>query len=410
MRGTRVISWGFGLLLSLGAVSSARADVPAGYKGTPYMGKPWPLPGRIDFENYDDGGMGVGWRVDDHTGNFGVGGCPGNSYRATLPHPQLCETNTNPGEIDLYSAGAKKGTKYPSDAMPQSIYIGYAHGVDWVKLTVNVAKAGMYKLSSTWGSEPGGAGGIHFQILMNDVMKADVMLTGTGGYHNWVDFPDFATVQLDAGVQVLQFAVKSNHVNYDYLQFSLVNADGSVDPGNSMGSPGGGAAGASGGAAGASGGAAGASGNAGASGAAGASGGAAGASGNAGASGAAGASGTAGTSGGAAGNAGDPGAAGSGVAGDAGGTAGASSPGGSAGESGAAGAAGASSAAGAPGTGTAGTSGSSSGGGAGVSGHRASSSSGCSYAAPAEPRPTTPTGVVGFLLLTLAAVRRRRAR
>ena len=38
----------------------------------------------------------------------------------------------------------------------------------------------MYKLSSTWGSEPGGATGIHFQVLFNDVMKADVTLPGTG--------------------------------------------------------------------------------------------------------------------------------------------------------------------------------------------------------------------------------------
>jgi MYXO-CTERM domain-containing protein len=208
----------------------SRADIPAGYKGTPYMGTPWPIPGRIEFENYDDGGQDVAWHVDDHTGNFGQGGCAGNDIRMGI-HPQICRTNTSTGENDLYSAGPQKGTHYPSDAMPQSYYIGYTHPSDWVKLTVNVATAGTYKISSTWASDPAGAGGIKMQILFNDKVKADVSLTGTGGYHNWVEFPDFATVQLDAGVQVLQFAPKSFHLNYDYLQISLVKADGTVDPG-----------------------------------------------------------------------------------------------------------------------------------------------------------------------------------
>jgi len=150
-------------------------------------------------------------------------------------HPQICRTNTSVGEVDLYSMGPLKGTHYPSDAMPQSYYIGYTHPTDWVKLTVNVATAGTYKVSSIWASDPAGAGGIKFQMLFNDKVKADVSLTGTGGYHNWVEFPDFATVELEAGVQVFQFAPKSFHLNYDYVQFSLVTADGGVDPGNSDG-------------------------------------------------------------------------------------------------------------------------------------------------------------------------------
>jgi MYXO-CTERM domain-containing protein len=237
-------------------VAPSRADVPAGYKGTPYMGTPWPIPGRIEFENYDDGGENVGWRVDDSTGNFGQGGCAGNDLRMGV-HPQICRSNTSVGEVDLYSMGPQMGKHYPSDAMPQSYYIGYTHPSDWVKVTVNVATAGTYKVSSVWASDPGGAGGIKFQMLFNDTMKADVSLTGTGGYHNWVEFPDFATVQLDAGVQVFQFAPKSFHLNYDYVQFSLVTADGGVDPGNSDG---GSMAGAGGGGAGSAG-AAGAGGN-----------------------------------------------------------------------------------------------------------------------------------------------------
>lgn len=250
----------------------ALAQVPADYTGTPFMGTPWPVPGRIDFENYDDGGQGVGWSVDDHTGNFGVGGCGGNLYREDMPHPQICVTNAVEG--DVYSAGANMGMPYPLDGS-ESMYIGYTHGVDWVKLTVDVKQAGTYTLSSTWASEGGGADGIKMQISMNDVLVADVSLDGTGGYHNWVDFTDFATVELQAGVQVLQFAAKSQHLNYDYLQLTLqlpgggtddgsgnagaagsggmagAGGDDGIGPGGAAGAPSGGVGGASAGAAGA---------------------------------------------------------------------------------------------------------------------------------------------------------------
>lgn len=240
--------------------SHAHAAVPAGYLGTPFGGTPRPLPGRVELEDFDEGGQGVAWSVDDHTGNFGEGGCAANAYRNGI-HPQLCKTNTNPNEVDIYSMGPMMGQKYPSDAMPQSIYIGYTHAVDWVKITVNVTVAGTYKVSSTWASEPGGADGIKVQLSFNDVLKADAKLPGTGGYHNWVAAPDFATVELEAGVQVLQFAAKSMHLNYDYLQFSRVLPGGGVDTGG--GPAGGGGSGAGGSASGGSA-AAGASGAAGA--------------------------------------------------------------------------------------------------------------------------------------------------
>lgn len=253
------LAFAFGLFVASHA-THVRAAVPAGYAGTPFKGTPTSLPGRVDFENYDEGGQNVAWSVDDHTGNFGEGGCAANNYRTALPHPQLCLTN-NGNEVDTYTMGPLLGQKYPSDAMPQSIYIGYTHGVDWVKVTVNVTKAGTYKLSSTWGSEPSGADAIKFQISFNDVLKADVKLPGTGGYHNWVAFPDFATVELEAGLQVLQFAAKSQHLNYDYVQFSLVLPGGGVDDGS--GASGGGGAGGSASGGNASGGNAGAPGSAG---------------------------------------------------------------------------------------------------------------------------------------------------
>ena len=258
---------GLGVALAISLVGTiAHAAVPVGYTGTPFGGTPRAIPGRIDFEDFDEGGENISWDVDDHTGNFGEGGCAANAYREGI-HPQLCQTNTNPGENDVFTAGPMMGTKYPSDAMPQSIYIGYTHGVDWVKITVDVKQAGSYKLSTTWASEAGGAGVINPEISFNDVVKATPALAGTGGYHNWIAYPDFATIELEAGVQVLKFLAKTQHLNYDYLQFSLVLPGGGVDDGsgNAGGSGGAGAGGGAGAAGAAAGGASGAGGAAGGS-------------------------------------------------------------------------------------------------------------------------------------------------
>lgn len=251
----------------------AAAQVPAGYAGTPFGGTPRAIPGRIDFEDFDVGAEEVSWRQDDDTGTQFGDGCAGNSYRPDNPHPQLCMTN--PVEGDQYSAGPLMGMSYPLDESG-SIYIGYTHVGEWVKITVNVAQAGTYLLSSTWASEGGGDGGVAFQLLFNDVEKADVSLPGTGGYHNWVAHDDFAMVELDAGVQVMQFIAGSQHLNYDYLQFSLMLPGGGVDDGSGGAAAGGaGGAGGAAGAGGAGGATAGAGGAGGAGGAAGGAGGAA---------------------------------------------------------------------------------------------------------------------------------------
>ena len=59
------------LLPILLTFSTAMADVPATYKGLPYGGAPRSIPGRIDFEDYDLGGVNVAWKTDNKAGTAG---------------------------------------------------------------------------------------------------------------------------------------------------------------------------------------------------------------------------------------------------------------------------------------------------------------------------------------------------
>ena len=237
--------------------------MPAGYKGTPHLGSPKAIPGRVNLIDYDEGGSGVGFQVV-HVGDVG---CAGYDYRADKPTPTLCKTSAT--EKDHWSAGPMMGTQFPSPDT-SDYYVGAIRPGDWVQVTVDVKTAGMYQLSTTWAS----AANIDVKISFNGTLATEFKMNTTGDYHNWVPGPAFATVPLEAGVQVMRFQSVTEHVNMDYVQFALKGAGGTLDP-----SGGGGASGTAG--------ATGAAGTAGAAGAAGSSG-TAGATGEAGASGAAG--------------------------------------------------------------------------------------------------------------------------
>ncbi len=201
------------LLAALAAAIPTLADIPVGYKGTPYLGTPWPIPGRIDFENYDLGGLNIAWKSDDKAGQ---GVAPGSTAanRANdgeKEHPAFWITNSNVGEVDKFA----DGSLYPSAENPKSIYIGAAHATDYNNTTVNVAKAGTYWISAHFASEPNQ---IKCHLSFNGINKTPgLTLAGTSSYHAWRYYKNMAKVELEAGVQVMQFMLDANHLNWDYV-------------------------------------------------------------------------------------------------------------------------------------------------------------------------------------------------
>ena len=148
--------------------ASARAAIPADYKGLPFdpavaggpklpagvKAGPYTIPGRLDFINYDMGGDGVGYHAGDHITKGGAG------YRvdgqtATLSWTGQCIPNVGnaPCMNVWYDTSATlDGTKYPS-ATSEDFSIGAVQNGDWFNLTVNVTTArARCSLSSTWAS------------------------------------------------------------------------------------------------------------------------------------------------------------------------------------------------------------------------------------------------------------------
>jgi hypothetical protein len=274
------------------ASAPALAAIPAGYMGTPFdpakaggvgivppsvKAGPYAIPGRISFVNYDMGGDGVGYHTDAHYTTKA-----GDGYRSDRPSATMSKTRPDAPDI-YYDTGmaALDGTVYPN-ATDLDFYVGSVHPGDWFNYTVDVKTAGTYALSqvfSTGNGPPGGEGG-------DGQMELDIFVNGTkmtswhtvfpdyqdkANFHNWKPYPTYATLTLEAGLQVIKFQAPYKHLNLDYVDFALMASVGAAGSGGGAG-----AAGATGAAGDASGGGAGSVGSSGSSGAAGSSTGAAG--------------------------------------------------------------------------------------------------------------------------------------
>jgi hypothetical protein len=183
---------------------------PEKYKGTPYKGVAQEIPGRVELENFDDGGLNVGFNTNHHDEDQ----ASGKAYRPK-PWPNICITNAPKDGPDKFM----DGKRYPwEDTSKEGYYIGYTRPGDWVKCTVNVKKAGVYKVSSTFASDPDK---FSFSLSFNDGKPVEVKGEGTKSYHKWKVFDNLTSVKLEEGLNVMLFKVNIEHLNYDYLEFTF---------------------------------------------------------------------------------------------------------------------------------------------------------------------------------------------
>ncbi len=228
------------LLTTIFLTSASHAGIPAGYMGKPYPPESAPkeIPGKINFHDYDMGGLNVGFYADDRAGQGTWGGSPaGRENDGSGSWPAFYMTWHSDRDY-FFAAGSTVGVPYPSADTAAALhhwYIGASHGSNWTKWTVHVAKAGKYWISSIFGGQ-----NANFSMtisFLNGAAMAKtplVTLPGTNDYHKWIAYPNFASIQLDTGVQVLFFQNGGVHLNQDFLLFSSDSTNGvtGIQPAN----------------------------------------------------------------------------------------------------------------------------------------------------------------------------------
>ncbi len=225
-------------------VSLSSAAVPPDYQGVPYpLGSaPKEILGRIDFHDYDKGGPGISFVEDDMASGHWGGCCAGlrdtGIYADGDPdHPSFTRTNLVGYPPDtFYAAGVSypNGVPFPSpdtSFAANDWYIGACHSNNWFNVTIHVPKPGKYWMSAFWTAM---LDTIQYQVFFigtqysatKDTIKTDtVNLSGTNSYHAWRKCANFASIQLDSGVQIMKFYNESWHLNQDYLYFSADSGD-----------------------------------------------------------------------------------------------------------------------------------------------------------------------------------------
>lgn len=140
----------------------------------PFHGAPSAIPGKIQAEDFDNGGQNVGY-YDEATKN------QGGQYRPT--ERIGIETTTDVGG---------------------GFDVGFTSQGEWLNYTVNVAASGWYTLHVRVASQPSG-GTFHFALDGRDVSGV-LSLPATGGFQTWTTM-DVPNVRLEAGVHILQLVM-----------------------------------------------------------------------------------------------------------------------------------------------------------------------------------------------------------
>jgi subtilisin family serine protease len=188
---------------NLGATNASvpiSVQVVAPPTSTPFGGQPAPIPGLIEFENFDDGGDGIAYH-DLTSGNTG------GQYRQT--------------NVDI-EATTDVGGGYS---------LGWNSAGEWLKYTVSVAATGSYKMEARVATT--GTGGIfHIEVDGADATGA-LIVPGTGGWQTWRSIA-LDGIPLTAGVHVLKVSFDTNGTtgwmgNFNFMRWTASIA-GNVPP------------------------------------------------------------------------------------------------------------------------------------------------------------------------------------
>jgi len=167
---------------------------PAG--GSPYGGTPAAIPGTVQIENYDLGGLGVGYFNTDTVNHFGQYRTDGVSIETT---------SDTGGGFD----------------------VGWISPGEWLNYTVSVASAGSYTVSFRAASATTG-GTLHLESG-GTTLTGSVAVPGTGGWQTWESLPP-VSLTLAAGTQTLRLVFDSGSFNLNDMTFAATTSSSGSPP------------------------------------------------------------------------------------------------------------------------------------------------------------------------------------
>ncbi len=183
----------------LGISTSDSVQVTVLGNGTPFLGQPVTVPGRIEAEHYDHGGEGIAYH-DNDSNNIGL---------AFRPDEGVDLEGANDGGFDVY---------WTTDG-------------EWIEYTIEVTEAGTFDFRPYVATVPGFG---YLRLLVDNVdVSGRRRILNTGGWQFWKAV-DVLDVDLESGTHVMRLEFESDSdktgwlmsVNYiDVSQSTVVDVD-----------------------------------------------------------------------------------------------------------------------------------------------------------------------------------------
>ena len=184
---------GLRFLLVLLAATNAAGEVPGDYKGKPYhdaarAAGPEPIPGRLQAALFDLGGEGIAYHDVDPI-NHGSGELnykPGHCEEGVPV--AICRFRENEG-VDISYVKKMADLNHPNLVAPewQQLYIGWTEDGEWTNYTVNVQKAGTYRIVAMYSHT---AQTINFSLNNQPAAECRLPLDPTTQF-SMKDYPDW---------------------------------------------------------------------------------------------------------------------------------------------------------------------------------------------------------------------------
>lgn len=152
--------------------------------GAPFGGSAANIPGKIEAENYDNGGQGVAYNDADAVNN-------GGQYRPT-----------EGVDIEVCGEGGYD--------------VGWTAAGEWMNYTVNVNTAGVYTLQARVSSPNNGS---HFHVELDGVnISGTINVPNTGSWQTYQTV-SVTTPGLAAGMKVMRIVIETAGFNINYISF-----------------------------------------------------------------------------------------------------------------------------------------------------------------------------------------------
>ncbi|MFY0650695.1 MAG: carbohydrate-binding protein [Cyclobacteriaceae bacterium] len=205
--------------------SCGRKEVDSSYTDSTYTQGIQTIPGKLQCEYYDFGGEGVSFH-DMDTSNNGSGKLnKGSDYLSTFRKDEAVDISYTKFRNDIDNSIFNK-------VQPEKgqLYIGWTEPGEWTKYTLDVKKAGTYRVGIMYTSNQGG------QIsLMTDkgINSGTMDITSTYDakdtiqwrqWHHWNLDENIGEIELAEGIQSISLhTVTNGQMNYDYLSFTYLD-------------------------------------------------------------------------------------------------------------------------------------------------------------------------------------------